>query len=160
MGRNPLFAEHVVPIHTKKVIPELERIFSFFFQTGEIAFYDDTHIATITKPIYLRIFDSERIHIPFLERSCSIYRKMEDHFPEEKNSYRVVNAIRYKFCNRHSENTPFEYHILEIVNTDMEYYTTFCIRTDGAILNLESLSLRGYCSHVQIASSTQQLCVG
>lgn len=160
MGRNPLFAEHVIPIHTKKTIPELESIFSVFFQTGEIVFHDDAHIATISKPIYLSISGSDHAKIPFLERSCSVYRKTEDYFPEEKNIYQIVNAIRYKFCNRHSGNKPFEYHVLEIVNTDMECYTTFCIRTDGAILNLESLSLRGYCSHVQIASSTQQLCVG
>jgi hypothetical protein len=35
---------------------------------------------------------------------------------------------------------------LELEPTKDEYYTTFCLTIEGEILNLESLSLRGYVS--------------
>lgn len=160
MGRNPFYAEHVRPTMSKPVLKDLDTVFSYFFNMGEVVFYDDTHVATINKPLYIRIMKSEHCHLPVLERSCSIYRKMEDYFPRKENIYQVKAAIRYRFQNHYSENNVFEYNVLEIVNVDNDYYTTFCIKTDGAILNIESLSLRGYIQETKISSSIEQLCVG
>lgn len=161
MGRNPLYADYVVPIHCKPSLPDLEDLFALFFRLGEVGYYDDDdQVATLPQPIYLRILQSEYMHLPLLERSCSVYRKVEDYFPKEQHLYQVVAAVRHRFRNQYSGHQPFEYRVLEIVNTDPEYHTTFCIRTDGALLNLESLSLRGYATHVRVVHSTEQLCVG
>lgn len=160
MGRSPFFAEYVRPIHPKPVLRVLDDVFSYFFNRGDIAFYDESQVATIRGQVYICITESEHNRIPLLERSCSIYRKMEDYFPTGGSIYRVRSAIRYKFRNRHSGNRVFEYNVLELANLDTEYFTTFCIKTDGAILNIESLSLRGYANKVNVSCSIEQLCAG
>jgi len=163
MGRSPFFAIHVKPLQKKNIIPELEDIFEYFFKMGEVVYYeDDTQTATLrNENVYVRITHSHHTPILTLERSCSTYQKLEDHFPEKQHTYQVTSAIRYKFKNKHSwGGEPFYYHVLELQNTDDNYYTTFCIKTDGAILNIESMSLRGYLSHIEVAPSIEQLRVG
>lgn len=160
MGRSPFYAEYVRPVTPKPVLQDLDMAFSSIFKIGDVAFYDDTHVATIHKPLYIRIMKSEHCRLPMLERSCSIYRKMEDYFPKKENIYQVRAAIRHRFRNHYSGGKVFEYNVLEIVNVDNDYYTTFCIKTDGAILNIESLSLRGYIQETRIAPSIEQLYVG
>jgi hypothetical protein len=85
---------------------------------------------------------------------------MEDYFPEKESIYQITSATKYKFKNKYSWGEPFFYHVLELQNTDDSFYTTFCLKTDGAILNVESLSLRGYVSKVMVASSIEQLRAG
>jgi hypothetical protein len=127
-------------------------VFDYFFRVGEVACYDDeTQVAELGKNmVRIRVLACERAPPPLLERSCSIYRRAEDHFPDDLTTYRVVKAIRHRFCNQHSSGRPFYYDILEVENVDDRYYTTFCLRTDGAILNLESLSLRGYATKIEV----------
>lgn len=145
MGRSPFYAEHVRPIKKNKPIKELEEIFSYFFQSGDIIVYeDDIQVATLKSDVCLEIMESQQTLLPILERCCSIYRKREDYFPEKDKIYRINSAIIYRFCNKHSEYKPFEFHVLELENINKDYYTTFCLMTDGSLLNLESLSLRGY----------------
>lgn len=153
MGRNPFYAQHVVPIPTRSVLKELEDVYEFLFQHGNIVSYDDdTKVSKPSTPIYIRVLHTQQCHPPLLERSCSIYRKMEDRFPLTESIYEVRCALSYTFTNRHSHFKPFEYRVLELTHMDQDYYTTFCVRTDGAILNLESLSLRGYVSDVAVHS--------
>ena len=148
MGRNPFYMRHVKPILPRATVVPLGEVFDHFFRVGDVVFYeDDTQVAELERRlgvVRIRIPRSEHVPTPLLERSCSIYRKMEDHFPSKEDVYRVRRAIRHMFCNEHSLNRPFWYDVLELENEDDRYYTTFCIKTDGAILNIESLSLRGY----------------
>lgn len=158
MGRSPFYAQHVVPIPTRTSLKELEDVFKFLFQQGRVVVYDDdTKVSTPSTPIYIRLLDSKTCPKPTLERCCSIYRKKEDHFPSNNSVYKVHSAILYRFQNRHSQHRPFEYHVLEVAHQDDNYYTTFCVRTDGAILNLESLSLRGYVSDVACQSKEESI---
>lgn len=160
MGRSPFFADHVKPVQTKNSLQDLDDIFHYFFNVGKKEYYDDnTETAKITnnEKIYLRVIQSEYSQTPLLERSCSIYRKLEDHFPDKDNIYYVSSVCKYKFNNQYSGNEPFEFDVLELKNIDERYYTTFCVKTDGAILNIESLSLRGYISKLVVASSIENL---
>lgn len=161
MGRSPFYSEHVKPLKTKPILQDLDDLFCYFFAVGEISFYEDnTQVATIDDnldKLYIQIVHSEYTPLPVLERSCSIYRKMEDHFPEKNNIYQIKSATKYKFKNKHSLGEPFSYHVLEISNVNDNFYTTFCLKTDGAVLNIESLSVRGYVSKVMVASSADQL---
>lgn len=158
MGRSPFYAQHVVPIPTRSSLKELEDVFKFMFQQGRVVVYDDdAKVSTPSTPIYIRLLDSKTCPKPTLERCCSVYRKMEDHFPSNNSVYKVCSAILYRFHNRHSQHRPFEYHVLEVAHQDDNYYTTFCVRTDGAILNLESLSLRGYVSDVVYQSKEDSI---
>lgn len=161
MGRSPSFAEHVRPIRPKETIRELDDLFCYFFAVGEVVAYEDgTQAATIDGSVdnlYVRFIQSEYSMLPVLERSCSIYRKIDDHFPEKENIYRIVSAIRYRFKNKHSLGETFFYDVLELQNIKDEYYTTFCIKTDGSVLNIESLSVRGSVRQVMVAPSIRQL---
>lgn len=161
MGRNPYYARYVRPIPPRPLVDELSGVFEQFFRVGDVAFYeDDTRIAEMERRmgvVRIRITRSEHAPTPVLERSCSIYRRMEDHFPTKDATYRVRRAIRHLFRNEHSSFLPFWYDLLEVENEDDRYYTTFCIRTDGAILNLESLSLRGYATEVVIVATGEGL---
>ena len=161
MGRSPFYAEHVKPLKRKETLQDLDDLFCYFFAVGDISSYeDDTQMATIDSNVdnlYIQIIQSEYTPLPTLERSCSIYRKMEDHFPEKDNIYQIVSATKYQFRNKYSWGEPFSYHVLELRNMDDNFYTTFCLKTDGAILNIESLSIRGYVSKVMVASSIEQL---
>lgn len=153
MGRSPFYAQHVVPIPTRSIVKELEDVYDYIFQHGNVTTYeDDTKVSIASTPIYIQVIHSQKNPLTTLERSCSVYRKMEDHFPHSKNIYKVRCALSYCFQNRHSYFQPFEYRVLEVTHMDENYHTTFCVRTDGAILNLESLSLRGHVSHVTIHS--------
>lgn len=138
--------KHVRPVEPRAANEVLAGVFDYFFREGDVAFYDDdTHVAELEKVVVrIRIHRSERVPAPLLERSCSIYRREEDHFPTKDAVYRVRRAVRHLFCNEHSSHHPFRYDLLEVENVEDRYYTTFCIRTDGAVLNIESLSLRGY----------------
>lgn len=164
MGRSPFYAEQVKPLKKKEILQDLDDLFCYFFAVGEICSYDDgSQMATIDTAIdnlYIRIIHSDYTPLPILERSCSIYRKMEDHFPEKENIYQITSAIKYQFQNKHSQGERFAYHVLELHNMDENVYTTFCLSTNGAILNIESLSVRGYVSKVMVASSIEQLRVG
>jgi len=164
MGRSPFYSEHVKPLKKKPVLQDLDDLFCYFFAVGETVLYEDnTRVATIDQNIdnlYIRIIQSEYTPLPVLERSCSVYRKMEDHFPEKDSIYRIKSALKYSFKNKHSYGEPFSYHVLEISNINNDVYTTFCLSTDGAILNIESLSVRGYVSKVMVASSIEPLRVG
>lgn len=165
MGRSPFYAEYVKPLKKKDTLQDLDDIFCYFFAVGLVSFYDDnTQMATIDNNkdnhLYLRIIQSEYTPLPTLERSCSIYRRMEDHFPEKDSIYQIISATKHQFKNKHSWGEPFSYHVLELSNMDDNLYTTFCLKTDGAILNIESLSLRGYVSKVMVASSIEQLRAG
>lgn len=164
MGRSPFYAEHVRPLKKKQIMQDLDDLFCYFFAVGDVSFYDDnTQSATIDNnldKIYIQIIQSEYTPLPILERSCSIYRKIEDHFPEKTSIYELTSALKYKFKNKHSWGENFSYHVLELKNVDKNYYTTFCLKTDGAILNIESLSLRGYVSKIIVASSIEQLRAG
>jgi hypothetical protein len=150
MGRNPFYADHVRPLPARHPpLQELEEIFSQFFTMGKVIVYeDDVQVATFSKQkeIQLQLMECQRTPRPCLERSCSIYRKKEDYFPERKQIYKVKTAILYRFQNQHSNHEPFEFRVLELEPTKDEYYTTFCLTIEGEILNLESLSLRGYVS--------------
>lgn len=161
MGRSPFYAEHVKPMKKKTILQDLDDLFCYFFAVGEITTYDDnSQMAVIDSSVdnlYLRIIQSEYQMLPTLERSCSIYRKIEDHFPEKERIYQLTSATKYQFQNKYSWGEPFSYHVLELRNIDENYYTTFCLKTDGAILNIESLSVRGYVSKVMVASSIEQL---
>lgn len=161
MGRSPLYAEYVKPMTQKDKLPILDDIFCYFFAVGDITTYDDgTQMATIdskAENMYIRVIQWEHTPSPLLERSCSIYRKMEDRFPQIETIYQVISAIQYCFQNKHSGGVPFTYHVLELRNTNHRFYTTFCLKTDGAILNLESLTVRGHVSKVMVASSIGQL---
>lgn len=164
MGRSPFFAEHVKPIkNNREILQELDDIFCYFFAIGNVVCYEDNNVATIDDPhdkIYLRIIQSEHDPLPVLERSCSIYRKTGDDFPEKDSIYQIHSASKYKFKNKHSIGEPFYYNVLELRNVDCDLYATFCIKTDGAVLNIESMSLRGYISKVMVASSTEELRIG
>lgn len=164
MGRSPFYAEYVKPLKRKETLQDLDDLFCYFFAVGEISSYDDdTQMAIIDGDVdnlYIRIIQSEYTPLPTLERSCSIYHKMEDHFPEKENIYQIISATKYRFKNKYSWDEPFFYHVLELQNMDDNVYTTFCLKTDGAILNIESLSLRGYVSKVMVASSIEQLHAG
>jgi len=164
MGRSPFYAEHVKPLKKKEILQDLNDLFCYFFAVGEISCYDDgSQMATIDTAIdnlYVRIIHSEYTPLPTLERSCSIYLKMEDHFPEKENLYRITSATKYQFQNKHSWGERFAYHVLELRNINDNVYTTFCLSTNGAILNIESLSVRGYVSKIMVASSIEQLRVG
>ena len=164
MGRSPFYAEYVKPLKKRETLQDLHDIFCYFFAVGLVSFYDDnTQMATIDRKddnLYIRIIHSEHTPLPALERSCSIYRKKEDHFPEKDSIYQIISATKHQFKNKYSWGEPFSYHVLELCNTDDSFYTTFCLKTDGAILNVESLSLRGYVSKVMVASSIKQLRAG
>lgn len=159
MGRSPFYAEHIRPLKTQPVIQDLEDIFCYLFAVGEVFTFDDLQVAYLGEwdQLYLRILQSDVRSTPVLERSCSIYRKQEDHFPKMSSIYKVKSATRYQFRNAHSLQELFVYHVLEVNHLDDNSYTTFCLRTDGAILNVESLSLRGYVKKVMVASSIEQL---
>lgn len=161
MGRSPFYAEHVKPLKKKELLQDLDDLFCYFFAVGEISSYDDnTQITTIDSNVdnlYLRVIQCEYIPLPVLERSCSIYRKIEDYFPEKQKIYQIISATKYQFKNKYSWHEPFSYHVLELRNIDENYYTTFCLKTDGAVLNIESLSVRGYITKVMVASSIEQL---
>lgn len=159
MGRNPFYAEHIRPLKNRPVIQDLDDIFCYLFAVGDISNFDELQVAYLGEwdDLYLRLIQCEYLPTPVLERSCSIYRKQEDRFPEMSSIYKVKSATHYKFRNQHSLQEPFVYNVLEVVNIDDECYTTFCLRTDGAILNVESLSLRGYVNKVMVASSIEQL---
>jgi len=163
MGRSPFYSENVRPLKEKPVLQDLDDLFCYFFAVGETVFYEDNaRVATIDSNmdnLYIRIIQSEYVPLPTLERSCSIYRKMEDHFPEKDSIYRIKSAMKYSFKNKHSRGEPFSFHVLEISNINDNLYTTFCLKTDGAILNIESLSVRGYVSKVMVASSIEQLLI-
>lgn len=161
MGRSPFYAEHVKPVEPRPVLYDLDSIYSYFFEQGDVACYEDgTQVATLTDDLYVKISKCHHSKLPVLERSCSIYRKLEDNFPDsnDNNIYKIKTAIRYVFCNKYSNDQPFVYQILELTNVNDDYYTTFCVKTDGAILNIESLSLRGYASKVNVASTIDHLC--
>lgn len=159
MGRSPFYAEHVKPVDQRPVLHDLDSVFSYFFQQGTIVSYQDgTRVATLSDDLYIKILQSQHSKLPVLERSCSIYRKLEDNFPDRDNIYRVQSAIHYVFCNKHSDDQPFVFQVLELTNLDHDYYTTFCVKTDGAILNIESLSLRGYASKVDVSLTIDRLC--
>lgn len=164
MGRSPFYAKYVKPLKKKDILQDLDDLFCYFFAIGVISYYDDnTQMATIDDNVdnlYIRIIQSEYTPMPTLERSCSIYRKMEDHFPEKESIYQIISATKYQFKNKYSWGEPFSYHVLELSNINGNLYTTFCLKTDGAILNIESLSLRGYVSKVMVASSIEQLRAG
>lgn len=163
MGRSPFYSEHVKPLKKKETLQDLDDLFCYFFAVGDVSSYEDqTQMAIINGDddnLYIRIIQSEYTPLPTLERSCSIYRKTEDHFPEKENIYQITSATKYQFKNKYSWGEPFFYHVLELRNMDDNVYTTFCLKTDGAILNIESLSLRGYVSKVMVASSIGQLMI-
>ena len=153
MGRNPFYADHVRPLPTQHIpLQELEEIVSEFFRIGKVVVYEDedVQVATLSKQqqeIQLQLMECQLTpRPPCLERSCSIYRKKEDYFPDKKTIYNVKTAIRYQFQNKHSNYETFEFRVLELEPTETEYYTTFCLTIEGDILNLESLSLRGHVS--------------
>lgn len=155
MGRNPFYANYVRPLSTKNPpLQDLEEIFSQFFQYGNVVVYeDDIHVAKFPpkqekNAIQLQLVECHHTPRPCLERSCSIYCKKEDYFPEKHTIYKVKTAILYRFQNQYSNHEPFEFRVLELEPTEDEYYTTFCVTIQGEILNLESLSLRGYVSKV------------
>ena len=165
MGRSPFYTDYVKPLAQKDKLQLLDDIFCYFFAVGDISSYDDGTLMATTdgktnNKLYIRIIKWEHTPSPLLERSCSVYQKMEDRFPEPENIYEVLSAIKYCFQNKHSGNKPFTYHVLELRNTNHRFYTTFCIKTDGALLNLESLTVRGYVSQVVMESSTKQLSGG
>lgn len=164
MGRNPLYADYVKPLAKKDLLQDLDDLFCYFFAAGKIISYDDgVQTAVIDSKadrMYVRILQSEHTPLPTLERACSVYRKAEDRFPKKESIYQIVSATKYQFQNEYSAGEPFTFHVLELRNTDPRFYTTFCLKTDGAILNLESLSVRGYASKVMVASSTRQLRAG
>lgn len=152
--------ENVKPIQKKTALKELNDLFNYFFAVGDIKTYDDnTKVATTPEKIYIRIVKSEYAPPPIvLERSCSIYqKKMEDYFPLKESIYEITSVFKYKFNNKHGS---FGFNVVELCNIDDDYYTSFCIKTDGAVLNIESLSLRGYISKIVVASSIEQLRVG
>lgn len=156
MGRSPYFTRHVRPIEPRAANEALGIVFDHFFRVGEVAFYEDnTRVAEPEKSARIRIQQSEHAQTPTLERSCSVYRRREDYFPSKEAVYRVRRAVRHMFCNEHSAHTPFWYDLLEVENEDDRYYTTFCVRTDGAILNVESLTLRGYATDVVLLATAR-----
>lgn len=160
MGRSPFYAQHIRPLKNNNVMEDLHDIFTYLFAVGEVSSFDDVQIAYMGEwdELYVSVLQSDYSPCPLvLERSCSVYRKQEDHFPDVQSIYKIKSAIKYKFRNKHSLQEAFYYHVIELTNIDDELYTTFCLRTDGAILNLESLSLRGYVKKVMVSSSIEQL---
>lgn len=141
MGRSPLFYSIVKPVFHLEPIEPLSNIFKFTYGNNECNMNEHIQIH-ISEPILIKI-TSSIYNPPILERSCSVYNGYEDVFPKIDNVYSIVSATRYTFCNQYSNNIPFSYDILDIKNSNSDYYSTFCIRTDGLVLNNESFTPRG-----------------
>lgn len=158
MGRSPSFSSYVRPIPDQKELIELNNIFTFIFSNGTITQYEDGSESVLNdiSQIYIKIIYSE-YEPQILERSCSVYKKEEDNFPRIGRIYRISSAIIYNFSNEYSSNKTFYYKVLELQNIEDDYYTTFCLRTDGVVLNNESFTKRGCLLKLVVASSIGQL---
>jgi len=83
-----------------------------------------------------------RILLPgsMIERSCSVYYGVEEPFPIVDTVYRIQGAERIVF------DLGFEYDVLYIRSLSPDRFCTWCVRTDGIVLNAESLQVRGECT--------------
>lgn len=132
MGRCPNFESLVrfIPINISSTIyTELENLFK-----------NQIHDVFI-------LFKHIQFDPPILDRSCSIYYGIEDHFPNEESLYKIKNKIKYTF-NQQDNN--FEYNIFELESLIPSSFITFCLRTDGELLNIESFQSRGRVSSIQL----------
>lgn len=84
-----------------------------------------------------------------LERSCSAYHGLEIAFPEPNTEHPIASVVEHTFSNIHSDYKPFIYKVMELEPSGDDY-PTFVIRTDGAVLNAESFSIRGHVFDAEI----------
>jgi hypothetical protein len=147
MGRSPVFHNHVRPVPERldnKVSLILKNIYN---ENKCITEYDQdglimSNIIKFPFP-HIKIVETFRSP-PRLDRSCSVYFGVEEYFPQGGSIYDVIGCERYQFNNQYSDNNTFYYDILLLQHIDPQYHLTYCIRTDGEILNIESLASRGH----------------
>lgn len=151
MGRSPFFADYVKPTSSMRVISSLEEYFNSCMSAISFKEIDNISVGvkTPTNKAVLLIGASV-YNPPLLERSCSVYRGYEDSFPNPDTEYLIIGVRTYTFCNQHSSNIPFSYHVLEVAHPDPKMFSTFCIRTDGLVLNQESFTPRGWITDASI----------
>ena len=150
MGRSPFFADCVKPTPKKEVITPLEEYFDLCMSSISHKETDDISVG-VRVPLKVYIHIGESIYSPpLLERSCSVYRGLEDSFPDKNTEYRITGVRNYTFCNKYSTNEPFNYHVIEIAHPDPTMFSTFCIRTDGLVLNHESFTPRGWITNASV----------
>lgn len=155
MGRSPFFYDFIRPVPLRSN-PNFQDLFNTIISDGNISdkYYNDFN-AHPKSNVYIKV-GNVSFDPPLLDRSCSVYRGVEDHFPETNNIYKINRAVRIKFSNEFTNNTEITYDFFEVSNIDttFNYFTTFCIRTDGTVLNIESLNIRGYIIDADIVYST------
>lgn len=81
---------------------------------------------------------------PMIERSCSVYYGVEEPLPLIGTVYRIQGAERILF------DRGFEYDVLYVRSLSPDRFCTWCVRTDGIVLNAESLQVRGQCAFERV----------
>lgn len=162
MGRAPFFGDNLVEHPHKPLIPDLHHLFMNITHP----FQEDTiRLDGIPQPSavcsraskkqddmgFIRAIGTfRRISVcSMIERSCSVYYGVEEPLPIIGTAYRIQGAERVVF------DRGFEYDVLYVRSLSPDRFCTWCVRTDGVVLNAESLQVRGECTFER--ASTDEL---
>lgn len=153
MGRSPFFMEQVRPeLAHHDEFPSFLQSWFDKWMTNATELGDGCRGVKV-QGMSIRFLETNYEPPLRLERSCSVYRGVEVSFPISESEYPITAAIQYTFRNKHSNFQPFVYNIIEVKGLQ-GLFPTFVVRTDGAILNCESFTLRGHVFKAEIIDNT------
>lgn len=154
MGRSPNWFHYVrpFPLRTTGSLPSLDAVFKRHLgepmasasdaapkpEEVEMAFAQipsstDTRVTIGTvSPLPLHLQDG-------LLRCCSTYGQEDEDCPTVGVSYRIVAVARYCFVqNAPEQEDAAIYDVLYVSHPDPQVMSTWALRTDGLVLNIES----------------------
>lgn len=155
MGRSPEWFRYVRPFPPRPAgsLSSLEALFSHHLTEtpARSAIEDEVEVAFTQIPLSMNvgiridaISDLSPDHHEGLMRCCSTYGQEDEDRPQQGLSYRIEAVARYRFI-RHapsartaSNEEAAVYDVLYVSHPDPGVMSTWVLRTDGLVLNLES----------------------